>query len=727
MKLRAGRSLNSIRSAGRKPLTTAAVGIASAIMAGSAHAQQGQQLPTIDVQAESGTGYQGSGTQASRLPVPLLNTPQTVNVVPEQVLKDQNVSNVKDALRNISGITFRAGEGGNQGDTPYIRGFSAQNDVFRDGIRDPGWYTRDAFNIEAVEVYKGPSSFLFGRGSTGGVVNIVSKAPRDRNFADVTITGNSEWGKRATLDVNGVANENVSARLVIMGQQYDIAGRDYVEENRMGVAPSLKIRLGDQTTATLSYLYQRERSIPDYGIPFTNMVAGTPRQPVPVQRNTWYGILSQPFPDTLEDDVHVGTAKIEHYFSADVKVTNTTRYSDVHHFQRNVFPEPNGSVPVGNFNASWTPSRAQVAAHNTLAINQTDLLAKFNTGMSQHTVAAGLDVSQETRDFTRNSFTGMSSTNFLYPNPWRFGGTPAAPTFSQLTQGTATDVGAFVADQVKLNRYFELLGGMRYEQFRFNQVSPMGVPAVRDLTRTDNLLSWRGGVVFHPIDNVSVYAMRGTSFNPSADNLSIGINNTNTALSQFRIEPEKNETTEFGVKADVNKRLTLATAYFITEKTNLRVTDPITGFTSLVGNILAPGFEASAAGWITDQWQVITSYTYVHARITQTTIASQLNNAPQIAPENSFSFWSTYDIRPDFQVGGGAFYVGKSWADLPNTAIVPEYWRFDAMAAYKLTPKSVLQLNVYNLTDKFYAAAAYTNWIVPGPSRTVALTYRYSW
>ena len=220
--------------------------------AGSAVAQE-TALPTIDVQGENGGGYQTPmNASNARMPTPLLSTPSTVNILNEQVIKDQNVSTVKDALRNVSGITFRAGEGGNQGDSPYIRGFSAQGDMFRDSARDPGWYTRDAFNLEAVEVYKGPGSFLFGRGSTGGVINLVTKAPKDRNFGEFTATGNTGTGVRSTLDVNGVASPGVSARLVIMGQGYDIAGRDNVEENRMGVAPSLKFKLSDNTTNTIS-------------------------------------------------------------------------------------------------------------------------------------------------------------------------------------------------------------------------------------------------------------------------------------------------------------------------------------------------------------------------------------------------------------------------------------------------------------------------------------------
>ncbi len=321
--------------------------------------------------------------------------------------------------------------------------------------------------------------------------------------------------------------------------------------------------------------------------------------------------------------------------------------------------------------------------------NQTDLLAKFNTGAFEHTLASGVDFTQENRDFTRNAFAGQGATNFLNPDPYRAPGAPLAPTASQLTNAGATTAGVFLADQVKINKYFEVLGGARYEQFRFQQDAPIATANLQSLARTDNLFSWRVGAVFHPTENSSIYIMRGTSFNPSAEQLTVSVATPATALSQFNLPPEKNETTEIGVKADImDKRLSLAAAVFKTEKTNLRVTDPITNVANLIGSVEAPGFEASATGKLTDKWQIIASYTYVHARITKTTLPGQINNVPFITPDNSFSLWTTYDIDPKWQIGGGAFFTGSSYGDLPNTAVVPAYWRYDAMAAYKLTAKS---------------------------------------
>ncbi|HEX3711013.1 MAG TPA: TonB-dependent siderophore receptor [Pseudolabrys sp.] len=725
-----------------RSLLRTAISLASLFTAaGTAAAQEGGSsgltLPTIDVTGDQGGSYQVSEPSLTRMPIPIIDTPQSVNVVPQQVIQDQNAGNVKDVLRNVAGISFRAGEGGNQGDTPYIRGFSAQSDVFRDGVRDAGWYTRDDFSTERVEVYKGPSSFLFGRGSTGGVVNIVTKTPYDRTSNEVTVSGNTGPGARVTVDSNAKINDNVSARIVTMGQLYDIPNRDHVEQNRWGIAPSLKMQVTDQTKVTLSYIYQHDQSIPDYGIPFTNPADGLPRSPAPVPHGNWYGILGGPNPDVERVDASIATAKIEHEINDHLKVTNTTRYADVLRYQLNVFPEPNTTVPLqSNLNTIWTPNRNSTAIHNTIAANQTDFLARFSTSGWEHTLVSGFDMQQERRDFLRQAWTGQAGTNFLDPDPYRFGGTPQPPTASQLTYGQSDAFGAYIADQIRLNRYFELLGGTRYDYFRFHQVAPVAAASVNDLTSVNNVMSWRVGGVFHPIANTSLYAMHGTSFNPSADNMTISVSTPATALSQFALPPEKNTTTEFGAKADVlGGRLSLAAAVFQIDKTNMRIPDATTSTVTVLNGVArSRGFEVSATGKLTDLWQIIASYSYIHARIIQSTIPLQVGAIPTNTPTNAFSLWSTYDVTPKYQIGGGAFYVGQVYGDIPTSAtsipqsgLVPDYWRFDAMMAYKFDEKTTLQLNIYNLTNKYYYESAYTNWAVPGAGRSVALTMKVKW
>jgi len=685
----------------------------------------GVALPTIDIFGGD-QGYQVTQSSLPRMPVPLLDTPQSVTVVPQQVIQQQNATTLQDVLRNVAGITFRAGEGGNGGDNPYIRGFDARNDMFRDGVRDPGWYTRDTFATERVEVYKGPSSFMFGRGSTGGVINTITKTAQDRNFFDAEVIGQNPAGFRATLDANGKFNENVAARIAVMGQNLPKAGREDVVQERWGVAPSLKLKVTDDTQVTASYIYQHTNHIPDYGIPFLAAAPGTTtRYPAPVPRSNFYGVLTPSLPDVETNDAHIATLKIEHSINDRWQVTNTTRYADITRFLRINQPPGGAAVsPVGNLNVNLNRNRWQLAVSNKLWANQTDVVGKFDTWGWQHTLVSGLEFTKEERSQLRQNYSVAAgglppvpgTVNLLNPDPYPFfPGAPAPAGLPTLSDGQSA--AAYAADQIKLNQWFDLLGGLRWEQFRASS----GVqPAI--FTRTDNMWSWRLGGVFHPTPNSSIYVMRGNSYNPSAEFVTLSAANANLA-------PEKNDTTEIGAKAEVlDRRLTLSAALFRTDKTNARVPDPANaGVNILAGLTRVEGFELGAQGKLTDKWDVIATYTHLRSEIMSTTTPAQLGKELIMTPNDAFSLWTTYAITPEFTIGGGAYYVGAVWGDTNNTTRVPDYWRFDAMASYKVASNATLQLNVYNITDKYYYESAYTNWAVPGPGRTVTLSLRLRW
>jgi catecholate siderophore receptor len=703
-----------------------------------------QRPPAAPAAPPPSTNYQvGTAGGTGRATAPLLSTPQTVTVVPQQIIREQASSTVMDALRNVPGITFRAGEGGAQGDVPYIRGFDARNDIFRDGVRDPGWYTRDSFAVDSVEVLKGPSSFMFGRGSTGGVINLNSKWPifgaapvpytsefpvkaypvkapavgPSADFVDVTTTFHTGPGARGLLDANKQLGENAAARIQVMGQRYDIPGRDHVEENRWGVAPSLTYKFNEQTRATFAYIYQHDDSIPDRGIPYTPGAAGTVRFPVNVPRDTWYGILSGPTPDQEKIDAHVATARFVHEFTNDIKVTNTTRYVNVDRLNRATLP--NNTTSFNNPVGTYKPGRQWNEFTNELLANNTDFSAKFTTGMLRHSVVAGFDITREERtQVSRTYQAGTADETSIYnPDPYRFGGTfnpPGVPTISN-----ATTVGAYVADQVKITDWFELLGGVRYDNFD----AESGPQNAALQSRVDRMWSWRVGGVFHPTSNSSIYAMHGTSFNPSAEFLTFGNNNP------ANIGPEENETTEFGVKADVlDRRLSLTGAVFRTDKTNARIPDPAGGPSQVLGGVVRiEGIELGAIGRITEQWQVFAGYTYLRSEIIEHTTASMVGKEFVNTPEHAFSLWTTYDVTKKWTVGGGAFFVDAVWGNAANETRVPSYWRFDAMTSYKITNNIIAQLNIYNITNEYYFAQVYNNWAVPGAGRSAALTLRGRW
>jgi catecholate siderophore receptor len=731
---------------GRVGLLTA-IGLASIMGATAASAQDGGvQLPTIDVSGDQGSGYQATQQSITRLPTPLRDTPQTVNVVTQQVIQDQRANTMEEALRNVPGITFSAGEGGQQGDSPFINGQSARNDIFRDGIRDPGWYTRDLFPVERVEVYKGPAAFAFGRGATGGAINNVSKIATGASFAETTVTGSTAGGVRVDGDASGKVG-NIAGRVVVMGQDLDTADRDNIWTKRWGIAPSFVMDITDSTKATLAYIYQGEESVPDYGVPWrpaptTNAATGARTggyngdgsavTPVQVPHSNWYGFTTDPLKDLVQTNTHIVTGKLEHRFNEAFTLTNTTRYIAVDRMARPTAPRTlntatgSSTIPAGYPEDQMTIGRQhfETDTDNTMLVNQTDLLAKFHTFGLKHTVSAGMELSRETRWQQRANLCNPTGAGACRTSLWT--PDPSAPNgvftgYGVPNETTQDTVALYASDQIKLNKYFDLLGALRYDSFKTDYES-----GATQLSRTDNLLSWRFGGVYHPIPNASIYVTYGNSYNPSAEFGTLSTSGTNSVL----LDPEKTVLMEAGVKVDVlNERLSLTGSVFRADKTNMRVpVDPLSNTVyALDGKARIDGVELGITGKVTDKWNVLVGYSHLNSEILETTQLDRLGNEVPNTPPNNFTFWSTYDVTTEWTVGGGAFYQDRTYANDTNTLYVPSYWRFDVMTSYKITPKMILQLNIYNLTDEYYYAQYYGGHAVPAAGRYAALSLRTRW
>jgi catecholate siderophore receptor len=714
-----------------------------------------------------GAGVAGYQTPAqsglSRFPTPLTNTPQTVNVVSQQLMQDQRTTSVQEALRNVPGITFTAGEGGVQGDNVTIRGYTARNDFYRDGIRDPGWYARDAFSFDRVEVYKGPSSFLFGRGSTGGVINIVSKTPQDRDFTVLEGTGSSAIGGRMMVDFNKTFGQ-FATRIAAVGYETDIAGRDFAHIKRFGFAPSISYQFTPQTKNTLSYVYQNDDNIADRGIVMLpGSYFGTAyRQPAPVPRNTYYGVATPGQNDVEKTEAHNLTNKFEHEFMPGLKFTNTTGVSYVERFNRtrpvqlsgfntatsNLFTNPTwvASPPANDPNRIATPGRPltpgtalsslwiqntnhfQNQTNNFLVSNVSDINAKFATGFLEHNVLAGLEVSHETRDNYRTNINDTYRINVANPNPWVTG--TLAPT-TAATESKANAVGVYIQDQLKVTNWLELLGGVRFDNFTSEQYAYTRTNATGAISQTPNtpfnlsadnsFVTYRAGVVVHPTEWSSIYYMHGTSANPPAEFTTI----TNGLQA---LKPVTSEIDEIGAKADIlDKRLSLNAAVFRIKKENdyeNRGTAAAPDYVP-VGTTQVQGFEIGATGRITPEWSIFGGYAYLESKVLNSQTVANIGHELAMAPKNTFSLFTTYDLTPQWTVGGGAFFVDSRWTSVTNDARIPSYWRLDAMAAYKVNRNFTVQLNVYNLTDEYYFdTAAGAGYAVPGPGRYVSLSGR---
>jgi catecholate siderophore receptor len=667
-----------------------------------------QQLPAIAVEGAKPQGdYKADRASSPKLTEPLLDTPQSITVIPREVMDDRGATTLRDVLRTVPGITLSAGEGGGpQGDNLKIRGFAANTDLFIDGMRDQGQYSRDNFNLEQVEVIKGASATSSGRGSTGGAVNLVTKTAGKEAITAGSVTVGTDKTKRITADVNRPLTDygvDAAVRLNVMGHASGVAGRDVVENNRWGFAPSVTFGLSGPTKLTLSYMHLVEDNTPDYGIPVLN---GTSLPSV--RRENYYGFQALNAENTRTD---IGTARLEHEFNDVVSVRNTLRASQTKRYA-------NVSVPRNASTLTNTMTRTPTARDTTLKSldNQTDVTFKFSTGGLKHSLVTGVELAAESYDNQPYSFTA-ATTSLSDPNPFAiYRGTRTPGAKSETKSDTAA---LYVMDTVKIGEQWEIAGGLRYDRFHTDtKIAATATTAALNPTRTDNLLSWRGAIVYKPVPNASVYASASTAYNPSAEGLALTAANGTTP-------PEKNLTYEVGAKWDVlGDALSLTGAVFRTEKTDARETLPGGTVQVLNGLRRVDGFELGVAGHLTSKWQVFGGYTYQTSEIVKTFTAANKGNALASTPKHTVSLWSTYELPWNLKVGGGVQYVAdRYWSDA-NLGKIPNYAVFDAMAAYALRPGVELQVNIYNLTDKFYIERVHAGGghAVPGAGRTALLT-----
>ena len=672
-------------------------------------------LPPVVV-TEQGSPYVVPKLGLQRLPEPVQDIPQSITIIPRQIIEEQAATSLRDTMRNVTGISITASEaGGSQGDGFTLRGFSARNDMYLDGVRDQGTYFRDTFNIQNVEVLKGPASIYFGRGSTGGIINQVSKTPELEGFYNGTFSGGSGPYFHGTTDINQPLSPTMALRLNAMVHHADIVDRDHVEVTRQGFAPTLSLGLGTPTQMNFSYFFQHEDNIPDYGFPFFH------GSPVRVDRDTWYGLTKDDYEKTY---TNIGTVSLNHRFSDELNLRSAFRYSNV---RRDVDP----SIPAlicaapatcgaGAIITGVTRSRPERHTTEGIADSQTDLTSRFNTFGFGHTLTSGIELSWETFDNLRYASAGPNTTlndpnNNQTPNPK----TLAVKAFTN-----AAGFGIYGADQIALHEYFEIIGGVRWDHFSANQENQL--PGQVNFDSLDKVFSYRGGLVFHPTPQQSYYFSYASAFNPSAEGLTLAANNQATP-------PEKNEIFEIGSKFSLmGGALTLQGALFTIEKTNARTNDPILGVQVLDGKQRSRGVEFGAAGRILPGWNVFAGYTFLDAKILKSNDTqvvegvtySLQGKVPMNVPKYSATFWTTYDFLDKWQVGGGPTYVGSRFANNSNVNEVPGYVRWDATVAYNVTEKIQCRLNAQNFTNAAFIESIHPSHVVPGAGRTfIASTF----
>ena len=674
------------------------------------------------------TLYKPERLASPKFTQPIRDIPQTLNVVPKEVMQQQGATSLRDVLRNVPGISMQAGEGGvPTGDNLSIRGFSSRTDLFIDGVRDFGGYTRDPFNLEQVEVTKGPSSTNAGRGSTGGSINLASKTPSLDKRYEFMLGGGTDDYMRGTFDINQPIEGLNGAAFRVNGMYHnaDTPGRDIATEERWGIAPSISFGLGTETRATLSYFHLDQKGIPDYGIPW--VPAANTAFPnwgdtiAPVDSSNFYGLVLR---DHLENTTDLITAEIQHDFSETAKLRNITRYGVTTTDLSVTAPRFLNNTSTTIRRTDWK-TRDQV---DTILANYTDPNLEFNTGKLEHKFVTGMELSLESsKNYGRTDLNAASAptTDLFAPNPYD----SYFPIIFRNGAGAVTDAfsaALYAFDTVKINEHWQIDGGVRWDYFDVDYKNRALGGAATILGRTDDMYSYRGAITWKPCEPGSVYLAYGTSFNPSAEGLTLG--NTATATNSINVDPEESETVELGTKWEVfDEKLLLTAAVFRTDKTNARTQDPAdpTDVVVLDGEQRVQGIELGFTGAVTDTWHITGGYTYLDSEILESRSAAEVGKELSNTPENSFSLWSVHDIPGGFQFGLGTNFVGTRFNNNTNTREADSYWLYNAMLGYVVNENLSVQLNVYNLADKEYLDRIGGGHAVPGTGRSVTLSTRF--
>ena len=760
----------------RKKIVSSAIVSSLSIASANAIAQENVvQLETIhqEVQAEPTPGLKVDQSANSKFVAPLLDTPKSVVVIPQQLIEDTQVTTLADALRTVPGITLGAGEGGNpNGDRPFIRGYNSESSMYVDGVRNSTSQNREMFAVEQVEVTKGSASAMGGAGTTGGSINMISKVAKKGDALEGSVAGGTDAYARITLDGNKDFGNGIAARVAVMGHQNEKAGQhDGTEYKRAGIAPSISFGLDGATRGTLSYYYLRTDDIPDSGIPYNNPF-GAPAEgatdnrplngngkPINVKQGMYYGWKDRDF---QKQENQIGTLKLEHDLNDNLTLSNTAVFNR----SKNDYLWTNPDDSRGNFILNgnvWARANSRIADTDTF----TDLLAltgKFNTGIIQHSFNLGAEYSDQDTERTQYIINNRNATGSRNPDntPTDACGTPANiisgwctsvdnPNRGQWTGTISTD-GAdrydietksksiYLLDSIELHPQWILDLGIRWDDYETKQTMTYGArntAVLADpptafagdqvtLENEEDFFNYQAGLVFKPMENGSIYASYATSSNPVGVDGGDGSEGITAAIENLK--PEKVRTMELGTKWDIlEDKLNLTAAIFRTEKTNTRATD-VGNITRNIGETRVDGIELGVNGNITEKWAISAGYTYLDSEIVDDGTATNEGNQIQNVPENSATLWTTYQVMPQLTLGAGAVAMDKVYGNATNTKFVPGYVRYDAMARYQVNPNVDLQLNINNLSDTRYFTKAYSSHYATeaeGISAVLGLHFKY--
>jgi catecholate siderophore receptor len=684
--------------------------------------------------ADPAAPYKADRVQASgKFPEPLLNTPKTITVLTREVLQDKNITSLREVGRSTAGVTLGSGEGGNAfGDRFFIRGFDARNDVFIDGIRDPAVSIRENFFTEQIEILRGPASSYAGRGTAGGAINIVTKQARDANFYNAETSFGTDHTKRVTFDVNQVISPTFSIRTGGLFQDANVAGRNYVTDDRWGGFVSTNWTPTNDIKITTNYVHTDLSGLPDFGVPWYRQ-GNTPVTEAGIPRQNWYGFVNRDFQTARQD---FGTLIGEYKVTDSITLTSRTRAE--HSLLAYIGTLPNSPNTTSANPAAWTFTASPQSRNQWVDIlaNQEEATFKFNTGTVKHNAAVGVEFSNERVGIDR--YTGLASEAFgagFNGNGALAGQSIYFPTYTLLpfnnvpslignpTRYNVNSKALYVMDTANWQDTIILNGGVRYDGYDLRSSNNTASASVNS-----DFVNYNVGAVFKPMPIGSLYAAYATSTNPFGSELDGTATDYGGVPPSAAIilGPERNKAAEVGTKWELFDRHLLVTgALFHTEKDNARET--VAGVLTSGAAYQVEGIDLEVSGKITDRWSVFGGLVLMRSKVTQSGIASNIGLQMANIAHESFSMLSKYRFDNGWELGGQAVYRSKIYGGTfgANTGTeLPSYWRFDAFVEKKIDKNWTMKLYAQNLTNKLYYDTLYrsaTPFVAVAPGRAFYL------
>jgi catecholate siderophore receptor len=692
----------------------AAVAIALFSSATASAAPAPKELDAVEVVGNRVEGYvETNTTTATKTDTALVDVPQSISVITQEVIQDRAMHGVGDALQYVPGVGVAQGEGNR--DTPVMRGSSTTADFFLDGLRDDVQYLRDLYNIDRVEALKGPNAMIFGRGGSGGVVNRVGKLADGQSHRDLSLQLGSWQRRRLEADVGGATGEATSFRVAALAED-SASYRDGFELRRYGINPTFAWR-GEDSSLVLSAEHFDDERVADRGVPSFQ------GRPVEVDPSTFFGNAGL---SPVRADVDSLGVYFEHDFSGTVTLRNRMRAARYDKSYQNVYPSTVSSDGTQVNLAAYSN-----ATGRTNLLNQTDLVVEFG-GRFQHTLLAGVELGRQVTDnyrrtgyFPADSCASTSSTAFCVPldDPGYDGSVDFRNnlTSDADNHGTARVAAVYVQDQVELSDHWQAIVGLRYDRFQVDFTSHTDLINGRtgEFEVTDDLLSPRAGLVFKPIESASIYANYSLAYVPRSGDQMSSLNATNAAF-----EPEKFTNLELGAKWDITPNLSATAAVYRLDRRNVVIPDPLDPTRSLlVAGQRARGVELGLSGRVNDHWKVVGGYARQDGELLERLSATAPEGATLAQlPEHSLSLWNRFDFNDAWGAGIGVIHRSSLFPSTDNAVTVPGYTRFDAAVYYAVNERLQLQLNAENLFDReYFVSANSNNNITPGSPRAFYL------